>query len=151
MNILIYGPSVEAVGLAKREAMRKRLSEYFTGADIRLGEDGELTNLPKGGESLRLQERELWHLWACDVCVVLDASKGAGEEIAYFTRTPLAHKLFILTDERYRGATTFPAALRRHQNQEFYTAEEYVSCNLIQRVLVRVKQVALGKLLELVT
>lgn len=99
-----------------------------------------------GGEQLTIPEQELWHLAACDVCVVLDTSKGAGEEIAHFVSSLLAHKLLILTHERYRESNSFPAALRENKNQMFYNDNQYESCTLVEYVLTRVRTVAVGKL-----
>jgi hypothetical protein len=114
-------------------------------ADIRFSEDASLAAVVPGATHLSVHEQELWHLAACDLCVVLDTSKGVGEEIAHFVTSLYAHKMLILTHERYADATSFPSSLRRYQNQVFYTQEEYELCNLVERVLARARLVALAK------
>jgi hypothetical protein len=147
LNILVWGPSetVPEHG-EKRLKLHNEVRKCFRNADVRFSESLNLSDSIAGGDQLTIPEQELWHLAACDVCVVLDTSKGAGEEIAHFVNLQLAHKLLILTHERYKNSTSFPAALRAHQNQMFYTDLEYESCSLIECVLTRVRTVALGKL-----
>ncbi len=147
LNILVWGPAetVPEHG-EKRSKLQSEVRRYFRNADVRFSESLNLAETIAGGDQLTIPEQELWHLAACDVCVVLDTSKGAGEEIAHFVNSQLAHKLLILTHERYKNSTSFPAALRAHQNQLFYSDIEYDSCNLIESVLTRVRTVALGKL-----
>ena len=148
LNILVWGPGVGGrENSEKRIKVKAVLKSHFPGADVAFSED--LSDVPSWGAELAQHERELWHLTLCDVCIVLDTSKGAGEEIAHFTATRLARKLFILTDEKYRGVSTFPAELRRHENQVFYTASEFETCTLITRIVNRVKHVALGKAINL--
>jgi hypothetical protein len=147
LNILVWGPAeTQPEHGEKRLKLQNEVRKCFRNADIRFSENLNLADSVAGGDQLTIPEQELWHLAACDVCVVLDTSKGAGEEIAHFVSSQLAHKLLILTHERYRNSTSFPAALRRHENQLFYTDLEYESCSLIESVLTRVRTVALGKL-----
>jgi hypothetical protein len=100
--------------------------------------------VPGRGEITPAQE-ELWELGACDVCIALDTSAGVGQEIAHFVNTIWAHKLLILTHEKYKTSTSFPASLRENHNQLFYSDAEYDSCTLCGRVLEHAKQVALSK------
>lgn len=145
LNVLVWGPGQGAAEhFAKREKIRQEIKKHFPRTDVRFSE--ELEGLLQGAADLSLPEQELWHLAACDVCVVLDTSKGAGEEIAHFSDSAWAHKLLILTHEQYKDVSSFPASLRKNQYQLFYTNEEYDSCSLVERVLVRVRRVALGKL-----
>src|SRR5436190_5047184 len=84
LNVLIWGPGELAVeDYAKREKMRQEIRKVFANADVRFSED-LLDTIPGGTEGLTVPEQELLHLAACDVCFVLDVSKGAGEEIAHF-------------------------------------------------------------------
>jgi len=147
LNILVWGPAetVPEHG-EKRLKLQNEVRRCFHNADVRFSENLNLAESIVGGDQLTIPEQELWHLAACDVCVVLDTSKGAGEEIAHFVGSHLAHKLLILTHERYRNSTSFPAALRANHNQLFYTDIQYVSCSLVEIVLTRVRTVALGKL-----
>ena|SRR5260370_40719204 len=150
LNILVWGPGKNtAEHFDKRQKMKQEISKCFPNADIRFSEDFDLSDALPGIELEDIVAQELWHLAACDVCVVLDTSKGAGEEIAYFTRSLDAHKLLILTHEKYESSTSFPASLRRRQNQLFYDDQQYDSCNLIDYVLTRIRLVALGKLVGL--
>src|SRR6266404_7546028 len=121
LNILVWGPS-EAVPEhgEKRLKLQNEIRKCFRNADVRFSENLNLAESLLGGEQLSIPQRELWHLAACDVCVVLDTSKGAGEEIAYFSRSQHAYKLLILTHENFAETTSFPSALRRHHNQLFY-------------------------------
>lgn len=148
LNVLVWGPG-EGQHYAKRVKIREGLQASFRNADVLFSEELDLGEVIPGSRALSLPEQELWHLAACDVCVVLDTSKGAGEEIAYATGSLYAHKLLILTSEEYRDAASFPAALRGNQNQVFYSPEEYASCSLVDAVLARVRQVAFGGLLRL--
>ena len=147
LNILVWGPGA---GLPqhfeKRQKIQQELRTCFRNADVRFSEDLNLSDVLSGAEELNLADQELWHLAACDVCIVLDTSKGAGEEIAHFVGSHFAHKLLILTHEKYKASTGFPAALREYQNQLFYSDLQYVSCSLVEYVLTRVRTVALGKL-----
>jgi hypothetical protein len=145
LNVLIWGPGEAAAEhYAKREKMRQQIKRTFINSDVCFSED--LENKIPGSKDLTLPEQELLHLAACDICLVLDVSKGAGEEIAHFTASVFAHKLVILTHERYKESTSFPAALRKYENQLFYSDEEYSHCHLVERVLSRVRQVAVGKM-----
>ena len=148
LNILVWGPA-EAVPEhgAKRLKLHDEVRTCFRNADVRFSEDLNLVEALPGSDQLTIPEQELWHLGACDICVVLDTSEGAGEEIAHFVTSRDANKLFILTHERYKHSTSFPAALRQNQNQLFYSDAQYESCSLIQAVLARARTVALGKMM----
>jgi hypothetical protein len=148
LNVLIWGPG-RAAGehYAKREKVRQQINHAFVNADVRFSED--LENDTPGSKDLTLPEQELLHLAACDICLVLDVSKGAGEEIAHFVGSVFAHKLVILTHEKYKDATNFPAALRKYENQLFYSDEEYDRCHLVERILSRIRLLAVGKMGQL--
>lgn len=149
-SVLIWG-SGKGGGehYAKRVKIRDELKAIFPKADIRFSEDNKIKKAVAGAEFLNVAEQELWHLGACSVCIVLDTSKGSGEEIAHFLGSAYAHKLFILTDEKYKGASSFSAALRANLNQVFYSEDEYKSCRCVERVITHVRQVALGQLSRL--
>lgn len=147
LSVLVWGPSESLPEHGeKRLKIQDEIRKCFKNADVRFSENLNLGDSIAGGEQLTIPEQELWHLAACDVCVVLDTSKGAGEEIAHFVSSQLAHKLLILTHERYRASTSFPSALRENQNQKFYDDFQYESCSLVEYVLTRARTVALGKL-----
>src|SRR5947207_5123379 len=83
LNVLIWGPGSQSeTHFQKREKMRNEIQGRFKNADVRFSED--LENASSAFRDLTLPEQELLHLAACDVCVILDTSKGAGEEIAHF-------------------------------------------------------------------
>jgi len=146
LNVLIWGPGRPATAqYAKREKMRQQIKDAFINADVRFSEE-LIDTIPGGTEGLTIPEQELLHLAACDVCFVLDVSKGAGEEIAHFINSGFGHKLVILSHEKYKDASTFPAALRRYKNQLFFNDEEYERCHLVERVVARVRVLAVGKL-----
>ena len=146
LNVLIWGPGTAAVEqYRKREKMRQQIKDVFLNADVRFSEE-LMDTLPGGIEGLTLPEEELLHLAACDVCFVLDTSKGAGEEIAHFINSGFGHKLVILTHEKYKDVPSFPAALRQYGNQLFFDDEEYERCHLVGRVVSRVRFLAIGKL-----
>jgi hypothetical protein len=148
--VLIWGPGPGAdEHFEKRKKIREALQGHFPNGEILFSEDEALADLVPDSPRLSVDAQELWHLAACDVCAVLDTSKGAGEEIAHFVGSTLARKLLILTDEKYKDCSSFPASLRKNQNQIFYSEAEYKSCDLVERVVTRVRQVALGKLLGL--
>lgn len=148
LNVLIWGPGKAARNhYAKREKIRQQIKHAFVNADVRFSEDLE-DGIP-GNKDLTLPEQELLHLAACDICLVLDVSKGAGEEIAHFIGSVYAHKLVILTHERYKDVTSFPAALRKYENQLFYSDEEYDHCHLVERILSRMRLLAVGKMGQL--
>lgn len=150
LNILVWGPGRDAAEhFEKRQKIKQEISRSFPNADVRFSEELDLGSALPGIEETDLADQELWHLAACDVCVVLDTSKGAGEEIAYYTRSQGAYKLLILTHKKYASSTSFPSALRKHHNQLFYDDQQYDTCNLVDHVLTRVKIVALGKLIGL--
>jgi len=153
LDILVWGAGKKGgPAYKKRVELRKRLKEHFGRADVKFSEeitkDPDLKETPFASADLLPHQRELWHLAACDVCIVLDASKGSGEEIAHFSGTLAAHKLLVFTDEAYKRVKSFPASLRRCGNQHFYSQDEFDSCNLIGRVLTLVRHVALAKLLQ---
>ena len=58
-------------------------------------------------------------------------------------------KLIILTHEQYKDASSFPASMRKYGYQLFYSEEEYEECSVVERVLTRLRQVALEKLSHL--
>jgi hypothetical protein len=147
LSILVWGPGEGAQEhYEKRLKIQQELHRCFQNADILFSEKLNLSESLAGTDQLTIPQQELWHLAACDVCIVLDTSKGAGEEIAHFVGSHLAYKLLILTHEKYQTSTGFPSALRKHQNQMFYTDTQYESCSLVEHVLTRVRTVALGKL-----
>ena len=149
LDVLVWGPGAGAPqDNAKRQKIRDSISAQFPVAEVRFSEElvasaGDLAN---GLDTLPLPEQELWHLAASDVCVVLDTSKGSGEEIAHFSGTPHCCKLLVFTHEQYSNANSFPAELRKKVEQRFYTDEEYESCNLVAKVLKHIETIALGKL-----
>ena len=149
LNVLIWGPGTFAKEhYAKREKMRQQIKHVFINADVRFSED-LMNTIPGGRDGLDIPEQELLHLAACDVCFILDVSKGAGEEIAHFINSGFSHKLVILTHERYKDVSSFPAALRKYGNQMFFNDEEYDRCHLVDRVVSCVRVRAIGKLGQL--
>ena len=149
LNVLIWGPGkLSTEHYAKREKMRHQIKRAFINADVRFSED-LMDIIPSGKDELTIPEQELLHLAACDVCFVLDVSKGAGEEIAHFINSGFGHKLVILTHEKYKDVSSFPAALRKYGNQLFFNDEEYDRCHLVDRVVSCVRVRAIGKLGQL--
>jgi hypothetical protein len=147
LNILVWGPGKDATEhFEKRRKIKEEIGRCFPNADIRFSEEFDLSGALPGIDVWDFATQEAWHLAACDVCVVLDASKGPGEEIAYYRRSLDAYKLLILTHEKYKSSSGFPSALRRHQNQVFYDDHQYETCTLVEHVLTRLRIVALGKL-----
>jgi hypothetical protein len=148
VNILVWGPGVTAgFPFEKREQIRRTIKEELPGADVLFSESPELEVLVPAG--LSQVEQELFHLTWSDTCIVLDDSKGAGEEIAVFSRTNQAYKLFILTADKFKGLNTFPAAIRANLNQIFYSEDEYTSCSVTGRAVSHAKAIALNKLVDL--
>ena len=81
LNILVWGPAeTQPEHGEKRLKLQHEVRKCFRNADIRFSENLNLADSVAGGDQLTIPEQELWHLAACDVCVVLDTSKGAGEE-----------------------------------------------------------------------
>lgn len=147
LNILIWGPGKNSgAHYEKRLKFKNEIAGCFPNADVRFSEEIDLTAALPGIDGLDYPSQELWHLAACDLCVVLDTSKGAGEEVALFSQSRYAYKLLILTHERHKLSTDFPAALRRYQNQIFYNDRQYDTCDLVEQVLTRIKIAALGKI-----
>lgn len=145
LNILIWGSGRSfPEHFAKREQLRQAIRTRFSNTDVRFSE--ELTEEVPGAANLTFAEQELWHLAACDICIVLDTSKGPGEEIAHFVRSAFAHKLLILTPEKDKDSSGFPASLRENQNQWFFSDEEFDNGVLFERVFVRFRQIALCKM-----
>src|SRR5882672_6227635 len=106
LNILVWGPGMKAAEhFEKRQKIKREISKCFVNADVRFSEELDLSDDLLGLDQSDLPAQELWHLAACDVCVVLDTSKGAGEEIAYFVSSSFAHKLVILTHEKIGRAS----------------------------------------------
>jgi hypothetical protein len=150
LNILVWGSGPANIEhFEKRNKIREELTLHFANAAVHFSEDPELfEELKKGASSagaLTVPEQELWHLGACDVCVALDTSEGVSQEIAHFVNSAWAYRLLILTNDKYRGSTSFPAMLRENRNQIVYDENDYASCNLVRHVVARVEQVALGK------
>jgi hypothetical protein len=145
LNILVWGSGRSLPEhFAKRERLRQAVKSRFPNADVRFSE--ELTDEVPGAANLTFAEQELWHLAACDTCIVLDTSEGPGEEIAHFVTSPFARKLLILTPEENKGASGFPASLREDQNQWFFSDEEFENGALFERVCIRLRQIAIGKM-----
>jgi hypothetical protein len=147
LNVLVWGPHEATPEHGeKRVKLQNEIRRCFPNAEVLFSENLNLLASLSGADQLTIPEQELWHLAACDICVVLDTSKGAGEEIAHFVSSLLARKLFIFTHEQFKDSTSFPAGLRASQNQVFYTDSEYETCSLIDYVLTRLRTIALGKL-----
>jgi hypothetical protein len=148
LNILVWGPGKNSVEhYEKRLKLKQEIFKSFRNAEVIFSEEIDLTGALPGSENWTFQAQQLWHLAACDVCVILDTSKGAGEEVAHFVGSTYAHKLLILTHESLQQSGGFPESLRQFQNQMFYNDDQYVTCNLVEQVIARIKTVALGKLL----
>lgn len=146
LAILVWGSGAGSPkDYEKREKIRRVLADFFPRAEVKFSEDRDLREVIPGRGEITVAQEELWELGACDMCIALDTSAGVGQEIAHFVNTIWAHKLLILTHERYKGSTSFPASLRESQNQIFYSDAEYDSCSLCGRVLEHAKQVALSK------
>lgn len=147
LNILVWGPGVTgAEHFEKRQKIKREIVSCFFNADVRFSEELESSSGVVAVDQSDIPTQELWHLAASDLCVVLDTSKGAGEEIAYFARSLHAHKLLILTHEAFARSNSFPAALRKYNNQVFYDDDQYVTCNLVEKVLDRIRVLALDKI-----
>lgn len=147
--ILVWGPgeSGDSAEYAKREQLRTRLRETFPRSSVYFSEDKELDEaLPPEFRALPLVDKELAHLALCHLCVVLDTSAGPAAEIAAYGRTQFASRLLILTPDRHKSVTSFPALLRENLNQVFFSPDEFESCNLIERALTRARQVSLNLL-----
>lgn len=143
LRILIWGPGLSASD-KKLEKMQDSITKEFEEASVAFSESLPVLDL----QGLSVPEQELWHLAACDLCIVLDTTKGPGEEIAHFVSTKYASKLFILTNEKHKNALSFPAELRKLGYQQFYSDKEYQSCNLINRVISRLTHIGLRKFIE---
>jgi hypothetical protein len=147
LNILIWGPgSTGGEHYEKRLKIRDVVQSTFPHADVAFSEDEALKRAIPHADLLSIPQQEAWHLAASDACVVLDTSKGAGEEIAHFSGSKDAYKLIIFTDKKYEGANSFPAELRKYGVLVFYSEEEYSSCSLTEKVIARLDQTALGKM-----
>jgi hypothetical protein len=108
LNILVWGSGTGAIEhFEKRLKIQEEIQRCFRNADVRFSEDLDLNKMMNGAEQLSLPAQELWHLAACDICIVLDTSRGAGEEIAHFVGSHFAHKLFILTHKRFQTLSSF--------------------------------------------
>src|SRR5687767_4906335 len=89
--VLVWGPGTAAgPDFGKRQQVKDAIKGQFVNADVRFSEEIPLS--PIEAATLSVPEQELWHLYACDLCVILDTSKGPGEEIAHFINTNLKHK-----------------------------------------------------------
>lgn len=145
LNVLVWG---SGRGLpehfTRREQLRQAIKSRFPNTDVCFSE--ELTKEVPGSANLTFAEQELWHLAASDICIVLDTSEGPGEEIAHFVKSAFAHKLLILTPQENKDASGFPASLRENQNQWFFSYEDFDNGALFERVFVRLRQIALGKM-----
>jgi hypothetical protein len=146
LMVLVWGPAKSP----KREKIRAAVRDHFRAAEVFFSEDPELkTLLPRWLQDGDILTQELAHLAACDVCVILDESKGPGEEIAHFVKSRYASKLLVLTHEDYADVGSFPAGirdpLRRFGNQLFYSEEAYKSCSLVELVIDRIRAVGFQK------
>jgi hypothetical protein len=136
----------------KRKKIKKELQARFLKSDVCFSEDfkeRDIEEIFPGFSGLTVPEQELFHLKACDVCVVVDSSQGSNEEIAHFVNTNLSYKLLILTNKKYEFSTSFPAEIRKNENQIFYTDDEYKKCSMVEKIITHVTQVALYKLTRL--
>lgn len=152
LMILVWGPGTRKKHYPKRKKIRDKLRAEFPNASVYFSESDELNEILHkripGSESWPLNKKEQSHLRACDLCVTLDVSKGAGEEIASSIGGRDGSKLFILTHVKYKNNKSFPAAIRVSGNQEFFTQKEYDKCNLVDRVIDRVVEVGFTKLIR---
>src|SRR5437870_11819092 len=85
LDILIWGSgSGSPKDYAKRIKIQQTIQARFPNAEVRFSEDPKLADALTGAEYLTVPQQELWHLAACDMCVVLDTSEGPSSEIAHF-------------------------------------------------------------------
>jgi hypothetical protein len=143
LKVLVWGPGPAATRVhEKRVRIRDLIRDTFPNADVRFSED--LPAIVDDGV-LSQRDQELWHLAACDLCVVLDVSEGPSSEIATYCDTRDAYKLFILTPDRYRDSNSFPADLRKHKVQAFFSDQEFDECKLVEKAVERARQIAMKR------
>lgn len=149
LAILIWGPGSDPLDqhYLKRQKLRETVKNTFPNCDVQFSESIDLSAAVPGGSTLPSSTQEFWHLAVSDMCVVLDTAKGPGEEIAYFAKSPYAHKLLILTHEKYGDVPSFPSSVRSGLNQLMYTDNDYESCELVASVVGRLAHLALLKLI----
>ena len=146
LNVLIWGPGSGDPGYQKRLQIRNALCSHFMAANVWFSE--EIESVPDKLD-LSVHERELLSLAVADVCVVLATTPGSLAEIASFADGPIRRKLLVLSPQGQEPKSLVATILEQTGNHMTYTVDEYSSCAVVQRVIARVRQIALAKLLML--
>ena len=142
--ILIWGSGINSEHYEKRLKLKQELKSEFVKAEVFFSEDTDLDkkfDRVNGSYNYMPQHsKQQFQMDACDVCIVLDTSKGPAEEIAFALSNPKnLLKLFILTPERHKGNNSFSSKTREgFPFHSFYTQEEYDKCNLVQRAMAHI-------------
>lgn len=140
--VLVWGPGpTDAAGHAKRRQILDALRDLLPKREVYFSEDPDLDK-KLDTEGWPVPDKELLHLASCHLCVVLDTSKGSGEEIAHFADL-YPDRLYVLTHEKFKGVTSFPASIRENLNQDFFSEDEFVSCGVVKRAVERARRTAL--------
>lgn len=133
--ILIWGssPSDKKHYKVRRE-IRKAIQKEFPHAKVFFSEDRnfhkEVIAILPAFHNIGVVHQEIVHLWACDFGIAMDTSAGPAAEIAVMVGSSLGSKLYVLTHKRFKGIKSFPAAVRKHTNQKYYTDKQFKSSKL---------------------
>ncbi|QDT27866.1 hypothetical protein Enr10x_32010 [Gimesia panareensis] len=137
MVILIWGPGKKDKNYSKREDIKRELQQRFPEADVFFSEEKQARKQTRNSYPSLIDE-ELAHATAADIIFALDTSKGVGEEISVYSEySQIRGKLIVLSHVKYRRVNTFPAALRRCLHLEYYSDEDYSSCNIAKKICTK--------------
>ena len=131
---MILGPRDGAHGYSKRLQIRDALNA-IDGVTARFPEDADFIDVvikrlqvdPSDVVALELAQARLAH-----IILALDISSGVNQEVAMFsTYRQLRGKIIDLVEDKHRGTPdSFPGHVRRFVRQEFFSEDEFDSCNL---------------------
>jgi len=146
--VLSWGPGTVSPDFPKRQAIVDRVKRDLPNVDIRMSEDKDLKILT-GGRFLDEQDEEGAQALIADAIIALDASRGAGEEIAkYSNSSKIATKMFVLTPEKYVGSGSFPDLVRKGLKCYPYSDDEFNNDKLGDICVEFLRAVILRKILK---
>lgn len=148
LSILIWGPAPHDPSYVLRQQIRHRLAAEFYNSDIAFSEELESKNLSQ--TVLSEHEMALFHVAACDLVIVLAGSLGILGEIDSMLSSPFAHKLLLIRHEQSKDSSPFFDRLRHAGKLLSYSDYDLETCSIVEKIAVRVQEVALDKMIRLV-
>jgi len=147
LAILIWGPPPNSPGYELRQHIRQNLASEFYNSEVLLSDELEAKDILS--EELPIRERELLHVAASDLVIVVVGSQGSLAEVDTLINSIFGHKFLLIVHEHLKDNLLFSNRLRSKGSAVFYSGDDLKSGNILEVIATRVRQVALAKMVGL--